>query len=66
MCNWNNSYDNYDSVNGTDKMGCGVSKSEKNSAEVPEHLLATQMAMNGMKVIIMLFYGIFLLIYVLK
>ncbi len=33
-------------------MGCGVSKNEKSSAiEVPEHLLATQMAMNGMKVI---------------
>ncbi|XP_037034063.1 uncharacterized protein LOC119072860 isoform X2 [Bradysia coprophila] len=31
-------------------MGCGVSRSEKNPVdEVPEHLLATQMAMNGMK-----------------
>lgn len=31
-------------------MGCGVSKTEKETAEVPEHLLATQMAMNGLKV----------------
>lgn len=33
-------------------MGCGVSKSEKNPEdEVPERFAATQVAMNGMKVI---------------
>lgn len=40
-------------MNGTDKMGCGVSRNETSSAvEVPEH---TQMAMNGMKVIHVVF-----------
>ncbi|KAJ6647893.1 hypothetical protein Bhyg_03117, partial [Pseudolycoriella hygida] len=48
---------NYKSVHGINKMGCGASTTDKNSinnlsVEVSEHLLPTQMAMNGMKKII--------------
>lgn len=44
-------------------MGCGVSRSEKNSdeVEVPEHLLATRMAMNGMKVNYVVLWNIFII-----
>lgn len=40
-------------------MGCGVSSSEKGSTvDVSDHLLPTQMAMNGLKVIHNIFYAI--------